>query len=159
MDLPIQTPDLLTLYQKKHRDLLTLFSSCKTLESIYEKIITLGKTLPKPAEKLLEEKTEDHVVKGCQSVVLIFSQIDSEGKMFYHIDSDALISSGLASLLLFMYQGESAEFILFCPPLFIGELKLNITLSPGRSNGLASMYSRMKQDALKLFLKSSNPSL
>lgn len=159
MDIPIQTPELLALYQKKHTELLTLFADCKTAESVYEKIITLGKSLPKPPTKLLENKNENHLVRGCQSIVYIFSEINPEGKIFYHIYSDALISSGLASLLLFMYQGEKAEFILFCPPLFIGELKLNITLSPGRSNGLASMYSKMKQDALKLFLNKENPSI
>ena len=159
MNLPIQSPDLFILYHKKQADLLALFSNCKTPEAIYEKIITLGKSLPTPSSELLETKTENHLVKGCQSVVFIFSEINPEGKVFYHIHSDALISSGLASLLLFMYQGEKAEFILFCPPLFIGELKLNITLSPGRSNGLASMYSRMKQDALKLFLTHNNSSL
>lgn len=156
MDLPTSSPELFLLYQKKHSDLLSLFSECKTPEAIYEKIIILGKSLPKPPSELLNGKTENHLVKGCQSTVFIFSEIDSTGRMSYYIDSDALISSGLASLLLYIYQGEKAEFILFCPPLFIGDLQLNLTLSPGRSNGLASMYSRMKQDALKLFLTSKN---
>ncbi len=159
MDLPTPSPELFLLYQKKHNDLLSLFSDCKTPEAIYEKIIMLGKSLPKPPLELLSTKTENHIVKGCQSTVFIFSKIDLAGIMLYYIDSDALISSGLASLLLYIYQGEKAEFILFCPPLFISELKLNMTLSPGRSNGLASMYSRMKQDALKLFLTLKNPPL
>jgi sulfur transfer protein SufE len=152
MSLPTKSPELLERYQKKHDDLLSLFSDCKTPESIYEKIITLGKSLPPVPPEILEKKTDDNLVRGCQSVVFVFSSMNPEKRISYRIFSDALISSGLASLLLFMYQGETAEFILFCPPLFIGELNLNTTLSPGRSNGLASMYSRMKQDALKLFL-------
>lgn len=158
MHLPLESPDLFILYQKKQKELLDLFSDCKTPEAVYEKIITLGKSLPPTPPHLLEKKSENQLVKGCQSVVFIFSEIDLTEKIFYYINSDALISSGLASLLLFMYQGEKAEFILFCPPLFIQELKLNLTLSPGRSNGLSSMYSRMKQDALKLFLTSKNDS-
>lgn len=150
MEPPRLTPEIQTLYEKKQAALLELFAYCKTAQEIYEKIITLGKSVPKPLKNI---SLEENRILGCQSIVHLSSEIDFNGKVFYEINSDALISSGLAYLLLFIYSGEQAELILFCPPLFIQKLQLTTNLSPGRSNGLASMYVRMKQDALKLFIQ------
>ncbi len=141
--------EVLYLYEQKHEALLQIFSSLKDSNQIYEKIIELGRKLPPFLDAL---KTEEHLVSGCQSEVYLFSEIDIDGKMTYNIGSQALISSGLAALLLLIYQGECAELILLCPPRFISDLGLAKNLSPGRSNGLASIYARMKQETTKLYL-------
>lgn len=142
--------ELTYLYQQKQRELLSNFPDSSDPKQIYEKIIKLGQLLP-PFP--LELRTEKTLVSGCQSEVFLLATIDSEGKIFYQIHSDALISAGLAALLLSIYQGEYAELTLLCPPLFITELGLAKNLSPGRSNGLASIYSRMKAEAMNLHLK------
>ncbi len=147
--------EVLYLYEQKHEALLQKFASIKDPKEIYEKIIELGRTLPALSGSL---KTEDNLVTGCQSEVFLSAEMDSDGKMFYHIGSEALISSGLAALLLLVYQGEPAEMILLCPPLFISDLGLAKSLSPGRSNGLASIYARMKQEATKLYIKRNSTS-
>ncbi len=144
--------ELLYLYEQKHEALLQKFTSRSDPNQIYEKIIEFGRDLPRLPTSL---KKEENLVQGCQSEVYLSVAMNSEGKVFYSIGSEALISSGLAALLLFIYQGESAELILTCPPLFISELGLAKSLSPGRSNGLASIYARMKQEATKLYLKNS----
>ncbi len=141
---------VLYLYEQKHEALLQKFSSCKNPGKIYEKIMELGRALPPMADSL---KTEENLVIGCQSEVFLVSEINANGKMIYHIGSEALISSGLAALLLLIYQEECPELTLLCPPRFSTELGLAKSLSPGRSNGLASIYARMKQDALKLLAK------
>jgi len=142
--------EVLYLYEKKHEALLKKFSSSKEPSQIYEKIIELGRSLP-PMEETL--RTEENLVIGCQSEVFLSSEINTDGNMIYHIGSEALISSGLAALLLLIYQGECPELTLLCPPRFPTELGLAKSLSPGRSNGLASIYARMKQEALKLLAK------
>jgi cysteine desulfuration protein SufE len=142
--------EVLYLYEQKHEALLQKFSSLKDPKEIYEKLIELGRTLPSLPDSL---KTAENLVLGCQSEVYLLAEIDSDGKMIYHIGSEALISSGLAALLLLVYQGEPAEMTMLCPPLFISDLGLGKSLSPGRSNGLASIYARMKQEATKLYLK------
>lgn len=145
--------DLLYLYEQKHEALLEKFSKSKNPEQIYEKIIELGRALP-PISKDL--KTKENLVAGCQSEVFLHTEIAIDGKIFYHIGSEALISSGLAALLLLIYQGEPAELILLYPPLFISDLGLAKSLSPGRSNGLASIYARMKQETTRLYIQKNN---
>lgn len=117
-------------------------------EKRYLTLIEMGKELP-PFPK--ELKTSDRMVQGCQSI-LYLNTIFQSGKCFFQADADALISKGLAALLIAVYAEETAETILKCPPDFIGELGIGISLSPMRSNGLAQIYLRMKQDALKTFL-------
>lgn len=131
---------------KKQAQMKNLFAGCKTTEEKYQKIIELGKTLPRFED---DYKTKANIVQGCQSILYLSSRLEN-GKIFFKVDSEALISAGLAALLIGIYNGESPETVIKCPPLFIQELGLQDALSPSRSNGLASMYLRMKQDSLRL---------
>ena len=150
MSFKTPSEELNTLYQKKHKNLLDQFSDCKDPHKTYEKIIDFGKKITPAPDDI---KKESNIVEGCQSLVYLSSTISEEGSIAYQIQSDALISSGLAALLFSIYDKEKIELILFCPPLFIQDLGLNKNLSPGRSNGLAGMYSRMKKDAIKFFIE------
>ncbi|MGB7128655.1 MAG: SufE family protein [Candidatus Rhabdochlamydia sp.] len=122
-----------------------IFEACITPEEKYQKIIELGKNLP-PYPSM--NKTPEYLVKGCQSTMYLLSYFQ-ETKMYFEVYSEALISAGLAALLLLVYQEESPEVILKCPPLFLEEIGLYTALSPSRSNGLSSLFLRMKQEALK----------
>ncbi|HSX03255.1 MAG TPA: SufE family protein [Rhabdochlamydiaceae bacterium] len=133
---------------EKQEALKREFASCLSREAKYEKIIELGRVLPPFAE---EEKVPENLIKGCQSIVYLSSKLD-DGKLKFSAFSLALISSGLAMLLIKIYDGETPETILKCPPLFLEELGIHASLTPGRSNGLSSLYLRMKQDALKFLV-------
>ena len=137
----------------KQEQLKQIFKACTTPEAVYQKIMEWGRSNTSLAEHL---KTPEHLVKGCQSTVYMHAYLQ-DGKVFFEVDSEALISSGLAALLLFIYNGQPPEVILKCPPTCITELGIHTSLTPGRSNGLASIYLRMKQEALK-FLVPSQPS-
>lgn len=78
-----------------------------------------------------------------------------DGKVFFEGESDALISSGLAAILIRTYNGESPETILKCPPDFLEDLGISASLTPNRANGLYSIHLRMKQDALKWLMRSA----
>ena len=129
-----------------------IFESCITPEEKYQKIIELGKNLPLYSPL---NKTSEHLVKGCQSTMYLHSYL-KETKMYFEVYSEALISAGLAAILLSVYQGEFPEVVLKCPPLFLEEINLCAALSPSRSNGLSSLFLRMKQEALKALTKNLN---
>jgi len=126
------------------------FSSRHTAEEKYTKVIEMGRSL-EPYPK--EDKTPTHLVKGCQSLLYLKSSYH-EGKMHFLAASDALISAGLAALLLMIYEGEPPEAILKCPPAVLKDLELTSYLSPSRANGLRSLYLRMQQDAIQVLQKS-----
>lgn len=125
-----------------------LFKECLTNEEKYKKLIELGKLLP-PLDPGV--KKDELIVQGCQSIVYLYAYL-KEGLIYFQAESEALISSGLAYLLIATYSGESPETILKCPPSFIDDLGISASLTPGRSNGLASIYLRLKQEAIR-FLK------
>ena len=136
---------------EKQQQVKALFSSCSTEEKKYDKIIELGRSLPTfPTE----DKTPENFVKGCQSTMYLTSKLE-DGKVLFAAESDALISAGLAAILLLAYNGESPETILKCPPSYLEELGISASLTPNRANGLYSIHLRMKQDALKLYMKLS----
>jgi|GEM_PF-566261 len=126
----------------------SLFKDCLKPEDRYQKIIAMGKKLPPIAEK---HRISENIIPGCQSIVYLHTEL-REGKLFFTAASDALISSGLAALLILAYDGTSPEVVLKQEPSFLEELQITTSLTPGRSNGLASMYLRMQQDALKFLL-------
>lgn len=133
---------------EKQKQIKSLFDGCVDQEAKYQKIIELGKTLPKidPAHR-----TPQNIVPGCQSIMYLHSLLE-DGKVYFTIGSDALISAGLAALLTHVYNGETPETILKCPPDYLEELNIGASLTPGRANGLHNIHLRMKQDALKFYL-------
>ncbi|MBX3719727.1 MAG: SufE family protein [Parachlamydiales bacterium] len=131
----------------KQKQLKLLFEPLSTSEQKYQKLIELGQSLPFFSDAY---KLPENLVKGCQSQMHLHAQLSSEGKIIFTAHSDALISRGLAALLLAIYSDEFPEVVLTCPPSCLDAIGIQSSLSPSRSNGLASLHLRMKQEALKL---------
>src|SRR5210317_981729 len=110
----------------------------------YEYIIESGKSLPQIDDKY---KTEDALIRGCQSKVWLHSDYD-DGKLLFTADSDAILTKGIIALLLRVYSGQSPKDILDADPFFIDEIGLKEHLSPTRANGLLSMIKQIKLLAL-----------
>lgn len=115
----------------------------------YEYIIQLGKEVPLIKE---EYKTEDYIIKGCQSKVWLFPEL-RDGKIFFTADSDAIITKGLVSLMVKVLSGHSPEEIAKADLYFIDQIGLKEHLSPTRANGLLSMVKQMKLYAVALSAK------
>ncbi len=109
----------------------------------YEYLIDLGKNL---AEYPEEKKTEEKLIKGCQSRVWLDWKAE-EGRIFFTADSDAIITKGIISLLINVYSGRTPEEISGDDFSFINEIGLKENLSPTRANGLVSMINRIKSAA------------
>jgi cysteine desulfuration protein SufE len=127
--------------QDRQNQIIKEFSSLSQWEDRYKKIIDMGKALPEMPENL---KTEQNVVKGCQSQVWLSANLDSQGHMILQGDSDALIVKGLVALLLKVYSGGAPSEILNTPPEFLKALGFEGNLSPSRANGLHSMLKQIK---------------
>lgn len=131
--------------QEKEQDIIDEFSIYEDWMDKYEYIIELGKDLPLISD---EYKTEDRLIKGCQSRVWLHA--DKQGdKMKFSADSDAIITKGIIALLIRVLNNEKPEDIAKCELNFIKEIGLQEHLSPTRSNGLVSMVKQMKMESLK----------
>lgn len=124
-------------------DLLVSFKACQNKEEMYHLIMEWGKKLP-PFDPAW--KTEENRVEGCQSLLYLHTVL-KEDRLFFYADSDALISRGLAALLVIYYSDKTATEILAHSPTVFAEMGIFEALTPGRANGFASLYKRIKQDA------------
>ncbi|MCR9066294.1 MAG: SufE family protein [Cytophagales bacterium] len=113
-------------------------------EGKYEYIIDLGKKLPEMSD---EYKTDENIIKGCQSVVWLHAY-EKEGIVYFEADSQAIIVKGLVSMLTKVLSGQKAEDIWNADLYFIDKVGLAGHLAQTRSNGLASMLKQMKTYAL-----------
>lgn len=111
----------------------------------YEYLIDLGKNLEAYPE---ECKTEDKLIKGCQSRVWLDYKVQ-DGRIYFKADSDAIITKGIISLLISVYSGRTPEKIASSDFGFIEKIGLKENLSPTRANGLASMIATIKAVALE----------
>lgn len=116
----------------------------------YEYLIDLGKSLPMIEEKY---KTEDKLIKGCQSNVWMHSEL-KDGKVIYTADSDAIITKGMVALMIRVLSNHTPDEIMNAKLDFIEKTGLTQHLSPTRSNGLLSMIKQMKLDAVAYKMKS-----
>ncbi|UKN00750.1 SufE family protein [Paracrocinitomix mangrovi] len=131
---------------EKEQELIEDFSIYEDWMEKYEYIIELGKDLPLIDNEL---KTDDRLIKGCQSKVWMNSTL-KDGKVIFTADADAVIAKGIISLLVHVLSNEKPEDIVDAKLDFIKEIGLQEHLSPTRSNGLVSMVKQMKMDALAL---------
>ena len=107
----------------------------------YEYIISLGKELA-PIDP--EDKVEDNLIKGCQSRVWLAAKKGHDGRVMFTADSDAIITKGLAALMVRVLSDASAADIASANLSFLDDIGLHSHLSPTRSNGLQSMVKQMK---------------
>jgi cysteine desulfuration protein SufE len=130
--------------QIRQQQIIERFSKFSTWEERYKEIINLGKKLPELPENM---KTEEALVKGCQSQVWLHADF-KEGKIFLRGDSDAVLVKGLVALVLQIYSNSTPKDILETPPEFLKDLGFEGNLSPNRSNGLHSMLKQIKYFAI-----------
>ncbi len=106
----------------------------------YEYMIDLGKSLPLINE---EFKTDDNIIKGCQSKVWVHAELE-DNKLVFTADSDAIITKGIIAILIRAFSNQKPQAILDADTQFIDEIGLKEHLSPTRANGLVSMIKQLK---------------
>lgn len=107
-------------------------------------IMELGQKLPELEEK---HKTEDNIIKGCQSKVWVVP-VAEEDKLHFKADSNSAITKGLVSLLVRIFDHQRAEDILNADLYFIDKIGMNRFIGTQRSNGFAAMIKQIKLFAL-----------
>ena len=110
----------------------------------YEYLIDLGRDLPLISET---DKTDANIIEGCQSRVWLTCTRDEYGCLSFAADSDAIITKGLISLLIRVFDGRSPQEILDAELYFIDSIGLKENLSPTRAGGLAAMIKRIREYA------------
>lgn len=126
--------------QSIQEDLIDEFALFDDWMERYEHMIALGKSLPLIDPSL---KTDDKLIKGCQSKVWLQSEM-VDGKVQFTADSDAIITKGIVAILVRVFSDQEPEAILKAKTDFIDEIGLKEHLSPTRANGLVSMLKQMK---------------
>ncbi|MBT8184177.1 MAG: SufE family protein [Eudoraea sp.] len=106
----------------------------------YEYMIELGKSLPIIDDKY---KTEDNIIKGCQSKVWVHAELVDD-KLFFTADSEAIITKGIIAILIRAFSGQRPKDIIEADTEFIDDIGLKEHLSPTRANGLVSMIKQLK---------------
>jgi len=118
----------------------------------YEYIIELGKSVPLIDSKY---KLDENLIKGCQSKVWLFSELENDTVNFT-ADSDAILTKGIVALLLRVYSDQKPSAILESNTDFIDKIGLKEHLSPTRANGLVSMIKQIKMYAIAQQSKLTN---
>jgi cysteine desulfuration protein SufE len=125
-------------------DIIDEFSMFEDWEERYQYMIDLGKTLP-----LIEDqyKTEDNIIKGCQSKVWVHANMQ-DNKVNFTADSDAIITKGIIAILIRTFSNQHPNAIIEANTDFIDKIGLKEHLSPTRANGLVSMIKQIKLYAI-----------
>jgi len=125
-------------------EIIDEFSMFEDWEERYQYMIDLGKSLP-----LIESqyKTDDNIIKGCQSKVWVHAEMEEE-KIVFTADSDAIITKGIIAILIRVFSNQSPKAIIEADTDFVDQIGLKEHLSPTRANGLVSMIKQLKMYAI-----------
>lgn len=130
--------------QEIQQEIVDEFSMFDDWMQRYEYMIDLGKNLPLIDESL---KTEDRIIKGCQSKVWVNADLQND-KIAFTADSDAIITKGIIAILIRAWSGQKPADIIAANTDFIDQIGLKEHLSPTRANGLVSMIKQLKMYAV-----------
>ncbi|MFY0605178.1 MAG: SufE family protein [Cyclobacteriaceae bacterium] len=125
------------------------------MEMTINYVMELGEQLPEMASDL---KTEDSVVKGCQSKVWMHAGLTDQGNISFDADSNTAVTKGLVSLLVRVLSDQKVEDVMNADLSFPSKIGMNRFIGTQRSNGFNAMIKQMKLYALALSSKNQiNP--
>ena len=130
--------------QEIQEEIIEEFAMFEDWMQRYEYMIDLGKTLPLIAA---EFKTDDNIIKGCQSKVWVHAEL-KDSQLEFTADSDAIITKGIIAILIRVFSNQHPKDILASDTSFIDQIGLKEHLSPTRANGLVSMIKQIKMYAI-----------
>lgn len=137
---------------RTQQELIDEFGMFTDWQDRYEHLIELGKDLPLIAP---EHKTDDNLVRGCQSRVWLHAHLVRPSSplgvtptVHFTADSNAMITKGIVALLVRVFNDRTPQEILGASTEFIEKIGLREHLSPNRANGLSAMIDQMKRYAL-----------
>ena len=130
--------------QEIQEEIIEEFAMFEDWMQRYEYMIDVGKTLPLIAA---EFKTDDNIIKGCQSKVWVHAEL-KDSQLEFTADSDAIITKGIIAILIRVFSNQHPKDILASDTSFIDQIGLKEHLSPTRANGLVSMIKQIKMYAI-----------
>ena len=130
--------------QEIQEEIIEEFAMFEDWMQRYEYMIDLGKSLPLIAA---EFKTDDNIIKGCQSKVWVHAEL-KDNELEFTADSDAIITKGIIAILIRVFSNQHPKDILASDTSFIDQIGLKEHLSPTRANGLVSMIKQIKMYAI-----------
>lgn len=107
-------------------------------------IMELGQKLHDIKES---DRTENNLVKGCQSKVWMVARLEND-RVHFEADSNTAITKGLVSLLIRIFNSQSPDEILNANLYFMNKIGMERFIGTQRSNGFAAMIKQMKFYAL-----------
>jgi len=136
-------------FEEQTRQIEAEFSKFDDWTDKYNYLIELGQSLPLIDEKY---KQPQYLIEGCQSRVWLFADF-RDGKVYYTADSDAIITKGIASLIIRSFNGLTPDEILSADLSTFDRIGLKEHLSPTRSNGMVSMIKQIQLYAMAFKIK------
>jgi cysteine desulfuration protein SufE len=136
-------------FKERTQQIETEFSQFDDWNDKYTYLIDLGRSLPLIDEKY---KQPQYLIEGCQSRVWLFADF-RDGKVYYTADSDAIITKGIASLIIRTFNGLTPDEILSADLTAFDRIGLKEHLSPTRSNGMVSMMKQIQLYAMAFKIK------
>ena len=135
--------------EETEKEIIEEFSFFSEWMDKYEHLIELGKSLPLISGEL---KTDENLIRGCQSQVWLHAQLNGN-KISFTAESDAIITKGIIALMIRVLDNQEPKDVVSAKLTFVDEIGLKEHLSPTRSNGLVSMIKQMKFYAIALGAK------
>ena len=130
-------------YSIKAKELINDLSRIKNYKDKLRFIIKLGKENPKFNQ---DEKISKWKIIGCTSNLWLIPEY-KDGKCYFKIDGDAILSTGVSVVIAKIYSGIKPDEVLAIDPKFLIEYGITQHLTMNRRNGLSRVCKQIKMYA------------
>ena len=141
----------MSINERKNKVLAEL-SEISDVDERYKYMIAKGRALP---DLKSDQKDKKYLIEGCMSQAWLVPHLE-EGRVIFHVDSEAAIVKGIMAILAEVYSGGTPEEILGLSPEFLKEGGISEHLSMNRRNGLSSVVKQMRLYATVFSLQSKS---
>ena len=124
---------------EKRQNLIEDLTTLPDAEERFMYLLAKAKKWPAMDSRL---KTDERLLPGCVSRLWFYPEF-RDGRCWFQMDAEALISKGIAAVVCGFYQGETPADILANEPDFLAEAGLTQVLSANRSNALSNLRKRI----------------
>ena len=128
---------------ERSQEMVEMLSFIEDKDEKLQFVIDKGKGAPDLEASF---QTDMFRIEGCVSNLWLVPEF-KDGRVYFRADADAVITKGIAAMLVEVYSDSTPDEVVALDPAFLADAGITQHLTPNRRNGLSNVCKRIVEFA------------